>query len=267
MESAERRKKSMKKSQFPIPDGVVEVTDEYQKNLAHYELLHLKPKGTILFAKETREIHFQFFASENKDEGIYARLDEPMSPTVRRILDYIEKYPRTECYINMVLLQFKMIFIADRSSMVHGSAQKTFLFKFPEKFMKTHRRRFIRIPFNDSFPAELKFEDDRGIQFRKLKDLSREGMKVRLEEGDENYFKPGSRLRHSSLKILNRDMPLGLTIVAVYPGAQAGLRIIAISEEDKTWIKGFIRVLMKQILNLPDPPFDDQIEKDPKDET
>ena len=57
-------------------------------------------------------------------------------------------------------------------------------------------------------------------------------------------------------------MPLGLSVVAIYPDLQAGLRIIAISEEDKNWIKDCIRVLMKQILNLQNPPFDDEIEKD-----
>jgi hypothetical protein len=51
-------------------------------------------------------------------------------------------------------------------------------------------------------------------------------------------------------------------VVSLYPNQQAGLRVIAISEEDKIWIKDVIRVLMKQILNLNDPRFDDQIEKD-----
>ena len=252
----------IKRSEFPIPDGVVEVTDEYQKNLAHYELLHLKPRGTILFSKQTKEIHFQFFVTENKDEGIYVRLDEPITPAIRRVIDYLEKHPRTECFVTLVLLQFKMIFIASRIEVVPGSLQKTFLLKFPDRFLKTHRRRFIRIPFNENFPAELKFQDERGTHTRKLRDLSREGMRMRMEADDEEYIKPGTRIRQASLKVLNREMPLGLNVVAIYAGNQAGLRILAISEEDKTWIKGFIRVLMKQILNLPDAPFDDEIEKD-----
>lgn len=247
------------KHPFPIPDGVEEVSDEYQLNLAHYELQHLKPKGTILFAKESREIEFQFLATENRAEGVFARLDEPLSPNVKRILEYVENYPRTECFVTVVLLQFKLIFIASRIEIVHGPKQKTFRFVFPDRFLKTHRRKFIRIPFNENFPAELRFQSEKGLQTRKLKDLSREGMRVKMEAQDGAYLLPGTRLKQASLKVLNREMPVGLTVVASYPGQQVGMRILAISEEDKIWIRDCIRVLMKQILNLPDGRVDDEI--------
>ena len=118
----------MKSNAFTLPAGVVEVTDDYQKNLAHYELLNLKPKGTILFAKETREITFQFFAGETIQDGIFARLNEPTTPGIGRILDYVEKYPRTEALITLSLLQFKMIFIVNKIGFIHGAKQKTFQF-------------------------------------------------------------------------------------------------------------------------------------------
>jgi len=247
----------MTKPTFPIPEGVEEVSDEYQLNLAHYEFQHLKPKGTILFAKESREIKFQFFASEKREEGIFARLDEPLSPNVKRILDYVEHYPRTECFITAVLLQFKLIFIATRIEVVHGAKQKTFLVRFPNRFLKTHRRKFIRIPFNENFPAELRFQTANGLQIRKLKDLSREGIRVKMEAQDGPYLEPGARLKQATLRVLNREMPVGLTVVSSYPGNQVGMRILAISEDDKIWIRDCIRVLMKQILNLPDLPFED----------
>lgn len=252
------------KNEFPIPEGVEEVTDEYQLNLAHYELQHLKPKGTILFAKESREVEFQFFATENRKEGVFARLDEPLSPNVKRIMDYIEKYPRTECFITVVLLQFKLIFIANRIEVVHGPKQKTFRVAFPDRFLKTHRRKFIRIPFNENFPAELRFQTDKGLQIRKIKDLSREGLRVKMDAQDGAYLEPGARLKQASIKVLNREMPVGLTVVAAYSGQQVGMRILAISEEDKVWIRDCIRILMKQILNLPDAPFDDELEKPSK---
>lgn len=249
------------KSDFPIPEGVTEVTDEYQKNLAHYELHKLKPRGTILFAKEKEEIRFQFFAAEDRINGLFARLDEPLSPNVKRIMEYITRYPRTECFVSITLLNFKMIFISDKIETVAGAQQRTFRFDFPHTFLKTHRRKYIRIPFNESFPAELRFETEKGTQTRKLRDLSREGMRVRLEESDLTYFQPGTRLRQCKLKVLNREMPVGVTVISQYPGQTAGLRILAIGEEDKVWIKDCIRVLMKQILNLNDAPFDDEIEK------
>jgi hypothetical protein len=87
-------------------------------------------------------------------------------------------------------------------------------------------------------------------------------MRIKLEEGDSEFVRPGTRLKQASLKLLNKEMSLGLTVVSVYPGNQAGIRIIAIDEENKIWIKQCIRVLMKQILNLHDPAIDDQIEKD-----
>lgn len=249
------------KHEFPIPEGVVEVHDEYQLNLAHYELLHLKPKGTILFAKESKEIDFQFFATEDKKDGVFARIDGPMSPNTKRILDYVSKYPRTECYITIVLLQFKLVFIANRVEVVHGPKQMTFRFTFPDRFLKMHRRKFIRIPFSESFPAELRFNGPNGPEVRKLKDLSREGLRIQAEDEDKDYLVPGTRLKQATLKVLNRDMPVGLTVISTYPNQQVGLRILAISEEDRTWIRDCIRVLMKQILNLPDAPFDDELEK------
>lgn len=248
---------------FPIPDGVVEVKDEYQLNLVHYELLHLKPRGTILFAGELKEIDFQFFAGENRDDGIFARLDGPLTSTARRLFDHIARYPGIDCFVTMTLLQFKLIFTASRVTVVQGSgAHKTLRFNFPARILKTHRRRYIRIPFNDTFPAVVRFHTEQGQMTRKLKDFSREGMRLKLEEGDQKIIVPGSRLRQAVLTVLNKEMPLGLSVVSIYPNLQAGLRIIAISEEDKNWIKDCIRVLMKQILNLQDAPFDDEIEKD-----
>lgn len=249
------------KHEFPMPDGVTEVKDEYQINLAHYELSHLKPRGAILFAKEKEEIRFQFFADPNRDNGIFARLDEPMSPNVKRILEYVTRYPRTECFVSITLLNFKMIFISPRAEFVVGAKTKTMRFPFPTHFLKTHRRKFIRIPFNDTFPAELRFETELGTQTRRLRDLSREGMRLKLDEKDLPHFQPGARLKQAKLKVLNREMPVGVTVISQYPGQTAGLRIIAIGEEDKVWIKDCIRVLMKQILNLNDAPFDDEIEK------
>lgn len=245
-----------------MPDGVTEVADDYQLNLCHYELQHLKPKGTILFAKEAKEIHFRFIAGANRDEGIYARLDESMTPNVRRVMDYLEKYPRTECFVQMTLLQFKLIFTANVISFVKGSQAKTLHFAFPQKLLKTHRRKFIRIPFNDQFPAELKFQTSSGLRTAKVKDLSREGMRIKIQEGDESLLEPGSRLKLANLKMINKEMPLGLQVVSHYPGSQVGLKIIAISEEDKAWIKDCIRVLMKQILSLPETPFGDALEKE-----
>ena len=249
-----------KPSEFPIPEGVSEVSDEYQLNLCHYELQHLKPKGTILFAKETQEINFCFLAGNTRSEGIFARLDEPMSPRVRRMMDYLEKYPRTECFISLTLLQFKLIFVSNQVNFVKGAQQKTIHFTFPEKLLKTHRRKFIRIPFNEKFPATLSFQSTAGLKICKVKDLSREGLRIQIEAGDAPLLEPGGRLRQATLKVLNREMPVGLSIISHYPGNQVGLKIIAVSEEDRAWIKDCIRVLMKQILNLPDTPFGDELE-------
>ena len=250
-----------KPPEFIMPDGVTEVVDEYQLNLCHYELQHLKPKGTILFAKEPRELDFRFMAGANRGEGIFARLDEPMSPNVRRVIDFLEKYPRTESLISLTLLQFKLMFTASAVNFVKGGQQKTIHFPFPPKLLKTHRRKFIRIPFNEQFPAELGFQTSAGPKVCKVKDLSREGMRIQVDEKDIPLFQIGGRLKLAKLKVLTREMPLGLTIVAHYPGNYVGLKIIAISEEDQAWIKDCIRVLMKQILNLPDTKDGDRIEK------
>jgi hypothetical protein len=249
-------------SKFPLPDGVVEVTDDYQLNLAYYELLQLKPRGTILFASETKEVPFQFFAGENRSEGIFAR-PEANNAAIRRVFDHLERYPRLEAYITITLLQFRLIFIAQQAHLVFGSNQRTLRFDFPTKILKTHRRKFIRIPFNESFPAQLKFQiEGGGTITRKLKDLSREGMALVLEPGDEAFIQPGSRLKQAVLKVLTREMAVGLSVVAVHSTGFAGIKIIAISEEDKIWIRDCIRILMKQILNLKDQKVDDQIEKD-----
>ncbi len=249
------------KGKFPIPDGVVEIDDEYQLNLAHYELLHLKPKGTILFLGEPKEIPFQFFAGETQDGGILAR-PAVQSPAVRRVMDHLEKYPKLECFITITLLQFRFIFIAPMAVVVYGNGQRALKLAFPSKILKTHRRKFIRIPFNESFPAELRFHTEQGQFTRRLLDLSREGMRLQLEPGDDRSIVPGVRLKQAVLKVLNREMPVGLTVITVHGGTGAGIRIIAISEEDKIWIRDCIRVLMRQILNLKDPKMDDQIERD-----
>ena len=251
----------IKRDTFPIPPGVVEVKDEYQLNLCHYELLHLKPRGTIIFSGDPKPIEFQFFANPDRNDGIYARLETPMSPSVIRTLEYIERYPRTDCFVTITLLQFKMMFIAPRADYVYAAKHKTLHFNFPASILKTHRRKFIRIPFNDAFPAALTYSTDTGEETRKLRDLSREGMRLKISEKDEKYFRSGLRLKNAKLKLLNREIAVGVVVVAVYPGGYAGLRMIAMAEEDKTWLKEFIRTLMKQILNLPDPPFDDEIEK------
>jgi hypothetical protein len=250
------------KNKFPIPDGVVEVRDEYQLNLAHYELLKLKPRGTVLFAGEPKDLRFQFFATEDRNEGVFGRLDEPLNSNNRRIFEYIEKYPRIESFLTITLLQFKMVFIAPRANIVYHAQHKTLRFDFPRRILKTHRRKFIRIPFNDSFPAHVRFQTENGPVTRKLRDLSREGMRLKMEPGDDLIIRQGGRLKQAVLMLLNREIPLGLTVVSLYPGETAGLRIIAISEQDKIWIRDVIRVLMKQILNLDDPRFDDQIEHD-----
>ena len=254
-------------AQFQIPEGVVELTDEYQKNLVHYELLHLKPKGTILFAGESREIKFQFFVTENREDGIFARIDEPLTPSLRRLIDYLSKYPRTECYVTITLLQFKLMFISARTNFVPDSQNRTAVFRFPEKFLKMHRRKYIRIPFNDNFPAELKFQTPTGLKVRPLKDLSREGLRIKIQDDDAKLLQPGTRLKNATLKLINREIPIGVQVVAIYPGNQAGFRIIALSEEDRIWLRDCIRLMIKQILNLPDSAeVDDQLETDEKDE-
>lgn len=242
---------------------MTEVVDEYQLNLCHYELQHLKPKGTILFAKENKEINFRFASGATRDEGIFARLDEPYSSNTKRIIEYVEKYPRTECFINITLLQFKLIFVAKEIKFVPGAKNKTIHFPFPAKLLKSHRRKFIRIPFNEQFPAELKFQGPDGKpRICKVRDLSREGARIQIQAEDVALIPPGTRLKLAVLKVLKREMHLGLQVVDHYPDNNMGLKIIAISEEDRTWIKDCIRVLMKQILSLPgDIPFTDELEK------
>jgi hypothetical protein len=249
---------------FPIPDGMTEVSDDYQLNLCHYELQHLKPKGTIIFGKDQAEIKFRFIAGAKREDGIFARLDEAITPAIRKVLDYIETHPNSECFVGMSLLQFKLYFLSSQVSEVKGGQHKTYHFKFPEKMLKTHRRKFIRIPFNEQFPAELKYQASDGVpRVCKLKDLSREGMRIIISDADKPFMEAGARLKLANLKVINREMPVGAQVVSHYPGNQVGLKIIAMSEEDKAWIKDCIRILMKQILNLPESPFGDVLEKDP----
>ena len=245
------------KSKFSVPEEAVEVTDDYQLNLAHYEIHQLKPRGNVLFAGETKEVPFQFFGGENQADGIFARFTDPGNANTKRIITYLETYPRTESFVTITLLQFKMIFISERLSFVASAQQKTIRFEFPFRFLKTHRRKYIRIPLNDSFPASLQFQTDKGIVTRRIKDFSREGMRIKLENEDIDFVIPGMRLKKVVLRLLSKEIVLGLTVVSIYPGNQAGLRIIALSEEDKVWIKDVIRLLMKQILNLDGKRFEE----------
>lgn len=247
---------------FPIPDGVTEVQDEYQLELVHFELRNLKPKGSVLFSGETKEIGFQFFAGEHRSDGIIARLSNAQSPQARRIFDYLEKYQKIDALVSMTLLQFKVMFLASRVSVIYQNGQRHLKFLFPTRILKTHRRKFIRIPFNEKFPAELKFQTEKGVWVRKLKDLSREGMRIQLEPGDAAVVVPGFKMKQAVLKVLNREMPVGLNVMAVHGGDSAGIKIVAISEEDKLWIRDCIRILMGQILGLDSNRFDDRIEKD-----
>ncbi len=247
-------------SRFPIPDGVVEVTDDDQLNLAFFELKNLKPKGTVLFSGETKEVTFQFYCGESRDEGIFAKIEGNMPPHAKRVYEYLERYSRMEAFVTLTLLQFKMVFIAPRTILKFlPGGQRVLWFDFPYRILKTHRRKFIRIPFNENFPAELRFHTEAGIQVRKLKDLSREGMKLALQPGDEALFQVGFRPKQSVLKVLNREMPVGLAVMAVQGNAAAGLKILAISEEDKLWIRDCIRILMRQILKIDNQSVDDEI--------
>jgi hypothetical protein len=252
-------------SRFPIPEGVVEVTDDDQLNLAFFELKNLKPKGTVLFSGETKEVVFQFYCGETREEGIFAKIDGAMPPHAKRVFEYLERYTRMEAFITLTLLQFKFVFIAPRTQLKFlPGGQRVLLFDFPFKILKTHRRKFIRIPFNENFPAELRFQTEQGPVVRKLKDLSREGMKIALEPGDTAFIEVGTRPKQSVLKVLNREMPVGVAVMAVQGTASAGLKIIAISEEDKLWIRDCIRILMKQLLKIQDQPVDDEIkDRDP----
>ena len=249
----------MSKSGFPIPDGVVEVEDDFHLELVHFELKNLKPKGTILFTGETRELGFQFFAGEHRADGILARSNAPNSPHVKQLLDYLEKYSKLEGFVSLNLLQFKVMFLAARLSVFYQNGQRVIKLQFPSKILKTHRRKFIRIPFNDKFPAELRFQTEQGMVVRKLKDLSREGMKLALEPGDASFIIPGYRMKQAVLKVLNREMPVGLNVMSVYGTDSAGIKIVAISDTDKLWIKDCIRILMSQILGIDNQKITDEI--------
>ncbi len=236
---------------FKIPPEALAVDKPAEVNLVHFEMKQVKPRGTISVPGALRPVKFQFVVGETLSDGIYATLDEPIAG-VRPLVEELEKYPRLECLITITLLQSKILMVMPRHTLVAGSQVKTFHFGFPEKFMKMHRRRHIRIPFNEGFPAELRFQmpDERVIS-RKLRDLSREGMRIKLEAQDQTCFKAGDRLKGATLKVLDKEIPMGLQVVAVYPGPQAGLKIIALSDSDKVWLKDVIRVLMAQLLKLP----------------
>ena len=253
--------------QFQIPDGVVELTSEYEKNLVHYEILQLKPRGSILFAGETKEVQFQFIVTENREDGVYARLDEPLTQGTRRLMDYLSKYPRTEAYVTITLLQFRIMFVAPRTQFIPpagASKERTLLFRFPEKLLKMHRRKYIRIPFNDAFPAELTFQAPDGTVLKRgLKDISREGMKLKIQPDDAKFLLPGTNLKNATLKLINHEMTIGVQVVNVYPGNFCGCKIFVMSEPDRIWLRDCIRVLIRQVLNLPDnTEVEDQLEKD-----
>jgi len=210
------------------------------------------------------EIKFRFIAGEKREDGIFARLDEGITPAIRKTLDMVDRNPKTDCFVGLSLLQFKIYFFATEVTEVKGGQHKTYFFKFPAKLLKTHRRKFIRIPFNEQFPAELRFQGSDGTtRTCKLKDLSREGMRLVISDTDKPFLDPGARLKLAVLKVINKEMSVGVQVVSHYPNNQVGLKIIAMSEEDKAWIKDCIRILMKQILNLPDSPFGDVLEKEP----
>ncbi|NDG85082.1 MAG: hypothetical protein EBX52_08605, partial [Proteobacteria bacterium] len=56
-------------------------------------------------------------------------------------------------------------------------------------------------------------------------------------------------------------MPVGLNVVSVYGSESAGIKIVAISDTDKNWIKDCIRILMGQILGINNPKISDEIGK------
>lgn len=246
---------------FPIPDGVVEVTDEHSLDLVHFEFKNMKPKGTILFKMEKSEIPFQFFADDSREGWIFARPVNPNSVLLKSIAESLETYERYEGMVTVTLMQFRIIFLCSQFQVHYHNGTRHLKLRFPERILKMHRRKFIRIPFNEKFPAELKFQSEKGLISRKLKDLSREGMKIQLEPGDTDFIAAGYRPKQAVLKVLNREMPLGLNVMAVHGSASAGLKIVAISEEDKLWIKDVIRVLMGQILGLDVSKVDDALEK------
>ena len=80
---------------------------------------------------------------------------------------------------------------------------------------------------------------------------------------DVPLLKPGTRLKNATLKLINREIPIGVEVVSVYPGNQAGFKIIALAEEDRMWLRDCIRLMIRQILNLPEnAEVDDQLEAD-----
>lgn len=60
------------------------------------------------------------------------------------------------------------------------------------------------IPFNESFPAELRFQGPNGQEVRRIKDLSREGIRVKMEPGMKSLSLRGhvsSRLHSKFLTV------------------------------------------------------------------
>ncbi len=250
---------------FQIPEGVTEITDDYQMNLIHYEILNSKPKGSILFAGENKEVKFQFYVSQNRDDGIIAKVDEPITPRLRQLLDYLSKYNRTEAYVTITLLQFKLMFISTRTEVISNTQNKSFAFRFPGRFLKMHRRKFIRVPLPENLVGELRFQTPTGLKVRRLKDLSREGLRIKIENEDLQVLTNGIRLKDATLVLLNREIPIGVQLVSTYPGNQAGFKIIALSQEDSVWLKDCIKVMIKKMLNLPDAAeVEDQLEDLPE---
>ncbi len=250
----------MSKSPFPIPEGVTDISDAYQLGLVHFELKNLKPKGTILFSGEKKELPFQFFSGGEIADGFIARSVAASSAHTNRVLDSVERYSGMEAFVTLTLLQFKVMFLASRMKVEYQNGQRLLRIPFPGRLLKSHRRKFIRIPFNDSFPAELRFQTEKGPVVRKLRDLSREGMRIALEPGDSEFMVPGFRMKQAVLKVLNREMPVGLNVVAVHGAESAGIKIVAISDSDKLWIKDCVRILMGQILGIDNQKFSDELE-------
>lgn len=237
---------------FDLPKEAFEVDSDQERTFVHFEIQRVKPKGSILI-KPDEPFRFLFSAGgPSPRDGIFARADDH-SLGMRTLTDQLERYPKFECLVMIPLLQCKIFFVPEKHILVAGSNPKSFHMPFPLKFWKMHRRKYIRIPFNDTFPAELKFQYADGTWVsRKIRDLSREGLRVRLEANDLPHIKTGERVKSSTLKILDREMPIGLQVVSIYPGSQVGLKMIALSEDDHTWLRDMIRILMKQILQLKD---------------
>lgn len=246
-------------SDFNIPAEAFDVSGDKERQLIFFELKNIRPKGRIFLPREKEGVRFIFTPTGTEpDHGINAQLDET-TQNGKRFAEHLEKYPKQEVLVVMTLLQARIYFVAKQHKHVLSSQPKSFTLPLPSQFKKVHRRKFIRIPFNDNFPASVQFQLSNGkVVTRKLRDLSREGMKVKLEDEDVPFLKAGDRLKSSVLKILNREIALGLNIINVYPGPFMGLKMIALSQEDDAWVRDVIKLLMKQILKLSDSEIKEQ---------